>query len=314
MSDDTKGSACAICGANVATRWLELARDYVTGQFFSVWRYGVCDVAFTTPSPAALDQHYVPQYRRYNAVTASVLHWLYERRADAWARVLGKPGIVLEIGCGQGWMLAALRRKGWRVVGTERTLTAVRPARGERALPVFVGTLDALRKGQRFDVIVLFQVLEHLAAPIPLLTTCASLLKPGDTIIVGVPNARSWQARLFGADWLHLDVPRHRFHYSPQALSWALKAVGLRPGSPTFASFEHDPYGWAQSLLNRLGFAQNSLTMAMMEPEIVSRARARFFAMFGVATLVAVPSVLVAMCSWVASAGAVMEMRGKKPH
>ena len=313
MSADANIPVCAICGAKVATRWLEPARDYVTGHPFSVWRCGVCDVAITVPQPASLDPYYVSQYRRYSPFTVSILRWLYRRRADAWVRTLGTPGIILEIGCGEGWMLAALREKGWRVVGIERTLDAVRPARGERSLPVFVGSLDAVGPGRQFDAIVLFQVLEHLATPMEALSRCAALLKPGGTLIVGVPNARSWQARLFGADWFHLDVPRHLFHFSPQALAWALRAAGLRPDPPTFASFEHDPYGWVQSLLNRLGFEQNLLTKAMMGSVEARRSRVGLVAMSFLAAVLAVPSVLAATCSWTASAGAVMEIRARKP-
>lgn len=230
-------------------------------------------------------------------------------------RTLGKPGILLEVGCGEGWMLSALRKKGWRVVGSERTLDAARPANGNPAgvLPVFVGTLDAVRPGQQFDAIMLFQVLEHLATPMDKLCRCAALLKPGGTLIVGVLNARSWQARLFGSDWFHLDVPGHLFHFSPRGLAWALRETGLNPAAPTFASFEHDPYGWVQSLLNRLGFPQNFLTSAIIGSSGARRSRSRLIAVFGLAALLTIPGVVAAMWSWLASAGAIMEMQAKKP-
>lgn len=306
---------CGICGARALTPWLTAARDYVTGDEFSVWRCGVCDVAETAPRPRTLDRYYPPRYRRYTRTTVSLLRALYRRRAGAWIGRLGEPGILLEVGCGEGWMLAALKEKGWRVVGSERTLDAARPAGGSTAgpLPVFVGTLDAVRPGRQFDAIVLFQVLEHLTAPMDVLNRCAALLKPGGTLIVGVPNARSWQAQLFGSDWFHLDVPRHLFHFSPRGLAWTLRTAGLDPAAPTFASLEHDPYGWVQSLLNRLGFTQNLLTSAIAGSSAARRSRLRLAAVFGLAALLTVPSVVAAMCSWLASAGAIMEMQAKKP-
>lgn len=313
MSAEKSVPDCAICGAKVSACWLAQARDYVTDELFSVWRCAVCDVAATVPHPASLDPYYSAQYRRYNWFTASTLRWLYRWRAGRWTRDLAKAGIVLEIGCGEGWMLAALRSKGWRVVGSERTLEAARPARGGQNLPIFVGSLDAVCPDQRFDAIVLFHALEHMTAPMDLLRQCAGLLKPGGTLIVAVPNAQSWQARIFGAHWFHLDVPRHLFHFSPQALTWAFRAAGLEPDLPMFASFEHDPYGWLQSLLNRLGLPQNRLTKALMGSEGVRRFRVALVGLSGLAALLTVPSVIIAACSWMASAGAVMEMRAKKP-
>ncbi len=314
VGDAAAPRACAICGARESSCWLAHAPDYVTADDFSVWRCGICDVAATVPQPVSLDPYYAKRYRRYNRAVVSLLRWHYRRRAGRWVRMLGAPGVALEVGCGEGWMLDALRAEGWRVVGFERTFDALRQGRSaDRTLPMFVGSLDAIRPGAQFDAVVLFQVLEHVSTPMEVLSRCAALLKPGGTLIVGVPNARSWQARMFGAHWFHLDVPRHLFHFSPGALAWALHEVGLRPDPPTFASFEHDPYGWVQSGLNRLGFAQNMLTTELMGAWRPRRSSVTLALVSGLAALMAVPSVVVAACSWMASAGAIMEIHAKKP-
>jgi SAM-dependent methyltransferase len=176
---------------------------------------------------------------------------------------LGDARRVLEIGCGGGWMLGALREQGRWVVGTERSLEAARPARENGSL-VFVGDLTALSPRASFDVIVLFHVLEHLEDPRAALAACAAHLAAGGRIVVGVPNRASWQARAFGSAWFHLDVPRHVVHFSPRSLDRAFAAVGLRRVRTSYVSPEHDPYGWLQSALDRLGFPQGALTHRMM--------------------------------------------------
>ena len=89
-------------------------------------------------------------------------------------------------------------------------------------------------------------------------------LAPGGRVIVNVPNFASWQSRFAGAKWLHLDVPRHLVHFSPGSLATAFAAAGLKLCRLGYASFEHDPYGWVESALNRITGRPNTLTRFLM--------------------------------------------------
>ena len=146
-------------------------------------------------------------------------------------------------------MLDTLRRAGWRVVGIERTPEMARFARHDLELPVFAGGVEAIAARPHFDLIILFQVLEHIRDPLSVLRQCATLLKPSGVLIVGVPNLESWQARYTGPHWFHLDVPRHLFHFSPRSLGKVLQMADLTVSRISFVSFEHDPYGWIESIL-----------------------------------------------------------------
>ena len=199
------------------------------------------------------------------------------------------------------------------MIGSERTVESAAFTASAHRVPVFVGSSAALRPARRFDAIILFHVLEHLSAPCEVLQHCEQALKPGGTLIVAVPNARSWQARIFGPTWFHLDVPRHLYHFSPASLSRALERVGLRPGSANFHSFEHDPFGWIQSLLNRAGFRQNQLTSALIGARTAECSSFRLGLMAAMALAIAIPSLVLSICSWMASAGAVMEVSARKP-
>jgi SAM-dependent methyltransferase len=172
---------------------------------------------------------------------------------------------------------------------------------------VFVGSLDALGSSARFDLIILFQVLEHLAEPLVTLRQSADLLAPGGVMVVAVPNFSSWQARVLGRSWFHLDVPRHLHHFSPPVLAAAFETVGLKVVRTRFVSPEHDPYGWVQSALNRMGVRQNQLTRLLMgmDGEKIGIASVPMLVLSG---LLVVPSLMLSLVSWTAGSGAIMEM------
>jgi hypothetical protein len=115
---------------------------------------------------------------------------------------------------------------------------------------------------------------------------------------------------------MHLEVPRHLCHFSPDAIERALGASGFRVTRIDFRSFEHDPFGWVQSTLDRLGFEQSLLVKVLAR---MSDRRSGFL-LTVVAMLLAIPlgalGLVLAFASWRAGAGAVMEVwatREKRP-
>jgi SAM-dependent methyltransferase len=283
-------------------------RDYVTGERFQLVQCRRCGFAMTDPVPISLDRYYPPRYRRFNAVAALVLRRLYLRRVDGWLARLPTTGVALELGSGTGWMLRALRKRGWLAVGSERTVPAAAIARDAAGVPMFVGDLDAIRDAPVLDLVVMFHVLEHLADPMTALAAIARRVKPGGTLILGVPNIASWQARVVGSRWMHLDAPRHLSHFSPDAIERALQASGFRMARLDFKSFEHDPVGWVQGGLDRLGFEQGLLVKLLARmPERRSGAVASLAALVLAVPLGAL-GLAIAVASWNARAGAVMEI------
>lgn len=296
--------SCPVCRGPLVA-YLGAVRDHVTGEAFALRRCPDCDLAVTDPVPASLDRFYPPWYRRFSRPAVAVLRRFYRWRIRGWVGRLRGGDRVLEVGCASGWMLHALRERGMRVVGTERSVERALPARRD-GLPVFVGDLSALRPDARADLIVLFHVLEHLDDPVRALAACAAHLTPGGHVVVAVPTLASWQARVFGAHWFHLDVPRHLVHFSPRALDRALAAAGLRRTGRSFVSAEHDPYGWLQSALDRLGFPQGTLTHALMGMRGSSPLVLLAAAALGVPLLAI--GALLSMASWLTGSGAVMEV------
>lgn len=299
---------CPICQHKKVKEYLK-ARDYISGEIFHVKRCCNCGIAFTQPWPVKIDYYYPSYYRRYSPIALTALRFLYNLRVRSWVRALGRSGTVLELGCSNGWMLNAFRQQGWQVIGIERTPAALSFTKSKLNLPVFVGSLDALHPNSYFDLIIMFQVLEHLPDPLATLHKCAQLIRPGGILIIGVPNLDSWQSRFSGPHWLHLDVPRHLFHFSPQSISYALMLTGFDVSHLSFASFEHDPYGWLQSILNRLGFKQNMLTKFLMGIKHQDATSNSGIVMGVLSLFLLIPSLWLALFSWLAGAGALLEVR-----
>ncbi len=296
--------SCPVCRGLLVPDLPEV-RDHVTGETFRLQRCIACDLAVTDPVPRSLDRFYPPRYRRYRGPVAAILRAFYRRRVRVWTDRVGGAGRALELGCGDGWMLSALREHGLWTCGTERSVESARPAR-ENGLRVFVGDLAALRPEARFDLIVLFHVLEHLDDPAATLAACAARLTPTGRIVISVPNLASWQARLFGPRWFHLDVPRHLVHFSPRALDRAFAAAGLARVRTSFVSAEHDPYGWVQSSLDGLGLPQGALMHGLTGAKDGSPLA------FVVAAALSVPLLAAAsvlsVVGWWAGAGAILEV------
>lgn len=295
---------CPVCGAADFNPIYNGARDPITLDVFRVVGCSVCGVAYTMPRPASLDRYYPRQYRMYGVIVTRVLRALYDLRVSRWSRLKPEGGSVLEIGCGPGLMLASFRRRGWRVFGIERNEATAEAARQHLGTDVIVTSIHDLPADARFDLIVAFQVLEHIDEPVPLLIECAKRLVPQGLLIASVPNFLSWQSRFAGSKWMHLDVPRHLVHYTPQSMTKTLERAGLTLSSMSFTSLEHDPYGWVESTISRLTGRTNTLTRFLMKLDGIGF-QVFFSWLLGVVLLL--PALLVAVVSWMAGSGALME-------
>jgi 2-polyprenyl-3-methyl-5-hydroxy-6-metoxy-1,4-benzoquinol methylase len=126
---------------------------------------------------------------------------------------------LLDVGCGTGDFLLAAIQKGWDVTGIEPNEKARAIANSKSNKKVFdTDQLSQLEKEQ-FDVITLWHVLEHLPNLEKQITTFKKLLKPNGTLIIAVPNFKSFDAHYYKSFWAAYDVPRHLWHFSKTAIS-----------------------------------------------------------------------------------------------
>jgi SAM-dependent methyltransferase len=139
-------------------------------------------------------------------------------------------GRLLDVGCGAGYFLDAARETGWDVRGVELSPTAARVGREQLRLDIFQGTLaEAGFPDNWFDVVTLFEVVEHLRDPGAVLADAQRILKPGGLLAVQVPNDqvayRTWLSRPDNRWWV--IPPLHLFYFTDRALRRWLEALGM---------------------------------------------------------------------------------------
>lgn len=211
------------------------------------------------PSPAELPGFYPENY--WWAPDRSVVGWLegiYRRVVlSDHVRFVGagleEGGTVLDVGCGGGSFLAALGRRGLRVVGLDFSPDAARVAWRSERVPAVCAALECTPfAAESFSAITLFHVLEHVPRPADYLAAAHRLLAPGGKLYIQVPNAACWQFLLLGERWSGIDVPRHLIDFRAEDLGGLLDDSGFLVLRRKFFSLRDNPAGLATSLFPQL--------------------------------------------------------------
>ncbi|MDQ6822490.1 MAG: class I SAM-dependent methyltransferase [Actinomycetota bacterium] len=168
-------------------------------------------------SLARIASRAIRAFQGWNALRTAPLSALSARGA----------GRGLDVGCGRGDLAALLAGRGWKMSGVEPSPSACAAARS-RGIDVRGGTLQSVAlEPAVYDAVVFRHSLEHTSDPVRTLDAVARALSPGGLVLITVPNFGSWQARRFAEHWYHLDVPRHRVHFTPTAIDRVLTRAGL---------------------------------------------------------------------------------------
>ena len=146
----------------------------------------------------------------------------------SWLALYKKPDKsikLLDIGSHEGTFVEEANNFGYQAKGTEPNKRIVAQAQA-RGLPITEGTIEALAGEEKFDIITLFHVLEHLPHPQPALEKIKKHLKEGGLLVLEVPNIESYLAQRHGLSWKFIAL-EHLWYFSPLTLKNLLSGAGF---------------------------------------------------------------------------------------
>jgi SAM-dependent methyltransferase len=163
-------------------------------------------------------------YLEYRGARRRTFRQVYRKIAPH----LPEPGRLLEIGSYCGFFLEIARQHGWASTGIEPSEWAAAYARRELNLDVRAGTLDSLAGGldDAYDVIVAWDVFEHLEDPVAELRKVWARLRSGGRFCFSTLDIDNWFPRLLGRRWPWL-MEMHLFYYSRCTMTRILETVGF---------------------------------------------------------------------------------------
>jgi len=222
---------CPLCGSNEFQKSKEdCGADVV--------RCSACRFLYVNPQPTSeeLERLYSQEYYGTDAESASgsLRHRLpvFQRGV----RIVGEirtPGRILDVGCGNGDFLELARRAGWEAFGVDPSDHATGCARS-RGLNVTCGTLEtAGYASEFFDVVTMWDVLEHLGNPRRAAEESRRLLKAGGFLVVRVPNTNFQLLKAFIREGIFrtkrdsMQANLHLNHFSPTTLRRLLTSTGF---------------------------------------------------------------------------------------
>jgi 2-polyprenyl-3-methyl-5-hydroxy-6-metoxy-1,4-benzoquinol methylase len=202
-------------------------KDYsVSKETFELYHDEELDMLITSPQPSLenLGEYYESvDYISHTDSKRSLFEKAYhfvksialKNKLDLINSLQPDKGRVLDIGAGTGDFLSVAKQNGWQIIGVEPSDKAKAIAKNKGVS--FVEKTTEL-ENRSFDVISMWHVLEHVPDLEEQIKELKRLLKPNGTLIIAVPNFKSFDAKHYGKFWAAYDVPIHFWHFSKTAI------------------------------------------------------------------------------------------------
>ena len=232
-------ATCPACAGTDIRENLRIRDHSVSEEVFPVWHCMHCHLKFTQDAPdsASIGKYYQSEdyvshtetrkgivNRLYHAVRS---HTLQQKRKLVSKDIKSTSPTILDYGCGTGAFLKVMKEAGWTTTGLEPDPLARQNAAEIHGIRAEAPDQLASLSDASFDVLTLWHVLEHVHDLQTTLDHLNRVLKPEGVMYIALPNHKSSDALHYGGSWAAWDVPRHLYHFSPDAMRSLMQRKGL---------------------------------------------------------------------------------------
>jgi SAM-dependent methyltransferase len=236
-SGHSSAPTCPVCH-NSETRHWAAAKDYEyfsTDKTYDYFHCSGCYTIFIDPVPVQELKLIYPSnyysFRSPKGIVVKLKEWLDKRLfKKILASIPGETIHVLDVGGGTGWLLNVIKELDKRVTITQ--VVDIDPDAGTIAASnghrYFEGKLEDFVTEEKFHLVLMLNLIEHVANPLEVLQKSDRLLHQNGVLLIKTPNTRSWDARLFRRGyWGGLHCPRHWVIFSEKSFRLLLPSTKL---------------------------------------------------------------------------------------
>ena len=215
---------------------LDLKDYFLTGEKFEIYEDSETEVLYTLPQPIEnLGKYYESEnYISHTDGKKSIFERFYQiaksinlnNKLELINKIAnGKK--ILDYGCGVGDYLEFMQKNGYDVLGMEPNDSARKIAQSKIGKDKVVST-ELEQINEKFDVITLWHVLEHIPNLNEIIAQLKNHLTENGTLIIAVPNHQSYDAKYYGEKWAAYDVPRHLWHFTEDSIRKLFNNFGMK--------------------------------------------------------------------------------------
>lgn len=211
---------------NSSNKYLKTKDFLVSGESFDLIYDEEKELLKTFPQPKIEDlgsyyesEEYISHTDNKKGLLSGIYQivkkWSLRKKTNLIFKQNSGAGSLLDVGAGTGDFLKTAKERGWEVQGMEPNQKA-----SSFALEKGIALKGSLKEfeGKKFDVVTLWHVLEHIPNLEETVEALSKLVKLNGTLIIAVPNFKSFDATHYGQFWAAYDVPRHLWHFSKRSI------------------------------------------------------------------------------------------------
>jgi len=225
---------CPLCSSGHFIFKADIKDHALTKETFTLHECQNCSLVFTNSRPnfeSSIKYYNFSTYTSHQNNSKRIIDIIYnfirgktlQSKLTLINKLVTQKGRILDYGTGTGHFPKLTSANGWKTEAVEPNPNALKNS-------VFSNTkkdlLDLINK-EKFNVITLFHVLEHVHQLKETLNQLTSLIEKDGFLILALPNHESYDAKIYNEFWAAFDVPRHLYHFNQKAVAHISKIYNL---------------------------------------------------------------------------------------